>query len=90
MNLNLMQNVTKLGGRSFWIHNTGPIGCLPYILTNFPSAERDSAGCAKDFNEVVQYFNFKYSISLCLRYVSFKKCIVNLLLIYAINLCYFN
>ncbi|POO00124.1 Lipase [Trema orientale] len=46
------------GGRSFWIHNTGPIGCLPYILANFPSAERDEAGCAKHFNEVAQYFNY--------------------------------
>ncbi|XP_024028021.1 esterase [Morus notabilis] len=46
------------GGRSFWIHNTGPIGCLPYILANFPSAERDEAGCAKPFNEVAKYFNY--------------------------------
>ncbi|GMN51782.1 hypothetical protein TIFTF001_020942 [Ficus carica] len=45
------------GGRSFWIHNTGPIGCLPYIFANFPSAERDEAGCAKPFNEVAKYFN---------------------------------
>ncbi|EEF48393.1 Esterase precursor, putative [Ricinus communis] len=54
-----IKNITRLGGRSFWIHNTGPIGCLPYILTNFPLAERDGAGCAKEFNEVAQYFNFK-------------------------------
>ncbi|KAL5558405.1 hypothetical protein UlMin_034616 [Ulmus minor] len=46
------------GGRSFWIHNTGPIGCLPYILTPFPSAERDEAGCAKPYNEAAQHFNY--------------------------------
>lgn len=52
-----VQNISDLGGRSFWIHNTRPIGCLPYILMNFPSAERDEAGCAKAFNEVAQHFN---------------------------------
>ncbi|KAL5558410.1 hypothetical protein UlMin_034621 [Ulmus minor] len=46
------------GGRSFWIHNTGPIGCLAYVLTPFPSAERDEAGCAKPYNEVAQHFNY--------------------------------
>ncbi|KAJ8762896.1 hypothetical protein K2173_023025 [Erythroxylum novogranatense] len=54
-----VKNIYKEGGRSFWIHNTGPIGCLPYILTNFASAEKDTAGCAKAYNEVCQYFNFK-------------------------------
>ncbi|KAJ8762846.1 hypothetical protein K2173_022975 [Erythroxylum novogranatense] len=54
-----VKNIYKEGGRSFWIHNIGPIGCLPYILTNFASAEKDTAGCAKAYNEVCQYFNFK-------------------------------
>ncbi|KAJ8762884.1 hypothetical protein K2173_023013 [Erythroxylum novogranatense] len=54
-----VKNIYKEGGKSFWIHNTGPIGCLPYILTNFASAEKDTAGCAKAYNEVCQYFNFK-------------------------------
>ncbi|KAM7252875.1 hypothetical protein ACFE04_025493 [Oxalis oulophora] len=55
-------NVASLyqsGARSFWIHNTGPIGCLPYILTNFPTAKKDSAGCAEPHNEVCQHFNLK-------------------------------
>ena len=54
-----MKKVYNLGARSFWIHNTGPIGCLPYILANFLSAERDRFGCAKAYNEVAQYFNQK-------------------------------
>ncbi|KAF3447614.1 hypothetical protein FNV43_RR12801 [Rhamnella rubrinervis] len=47
------------GGTSFWIHNTGPMGCLPYILANFPSAERDKAGCSKPHNDLAQYFNYQ-------------------------------
>ncbi|KAA8546407.1 hypothetical protein F0562_002854 [Nyssa sinensis] len=56
-----VQNIYNLGARSFWIHNTGPIGCLPYILTSFPltTAQKDSAGCAKPYNEVAKYFNYK-------------------------------
>ncbi|KAG5250870.1 esterase [Salix suchowensis] len=54
-----VKNIYELGGRSFWIHSTGPIGCLAYVLTAFPSAEKDSAGCAKQYNEVARYFNYK-------------------------------
>lgn len=53
----MIKNLYNLGARSFWIHSTGPLGCLPAILTKFPSAERDSYGCAKKYNEVAQYFN---------------------------------
>ncbi|GMI80185.1 hypothetical protein like AT3G26430 [Hibiscus trionum] len=49
----------NLGARSFWIYNTRPIGCYPAILTIFPAAETDSAGCAKEYNELAQDFNAK-------------------------------
>ncbi|KAG2705690.1 hypothetical protein I3760_05G068300 [Carya illinoinensis] len=52
-----VKNIYKLGARSFWIHNTGPIGCLPYILATFPSAQRVSHGCANPYNDVAQSFN---------------------------------
>ncbi|KAM7518874.1 hypothetical protein LguiB_017836 [Lonicera macranthoides] len=47
------------GARSFWIHNTGPIGCLAYILSGVTIApdQKDDAGCARQFNGVAQYFN---------------------------------
>ncbi|KAJ9673626.1 hypothetical protein PVL29_023276 [Vitis rotundifolia] len=54
-----VRRIYKSGARSFWIHNTGPIGCLPYILANFQAAQRDGAGCSKPHNEVAQYFNYK-------------------------------
>lgn len=56
-----MQNVYGKGGRSFWIHNTGPVGCLPYVLDRFlvTAAQVDKHGCATPFDEVAQYFNLR-------------------------------
>lgn len=50
-----------LGGRYFWIHNTGPFGCLPYVLVRVPrvAARKDRVGCGATFNEVAQLFNAK-------------------------------
>ncbi|KAH0669147.1 hypothetical protein KY285_023304 [Solanum tuberosum] len=47
------------GGRSFWIHNTGPVGCLPYVMDRFMiiAAQVDKYGCANPFNEVSKYLN---------------------------------
>ncbi|XP_038696958.1 esterase-like [Tripterygium wilfordii] len=52
-----MKNLYRFGGRSVWIHNTGPIGCLSFSLVSAPSAEKDSVGCVKSYNELAQYFN---------------------------------
>lgn len=56
-----MQSVYGEGGRFFWIHNTGPFGCLPYVLDRIPltAAQIDRAGCGVPFNEVAQLFNAK-------------------------------
>lgn len=58
---NVIKSVYGKGGRSFWIHNTGPLGCLPYMLDRYPmsAAQIDKFGCAKPFNEVAQFFNHK-------------------------------
>lgn len=47
------------GGRYFWIHNTGPVGCLPYVMDRIPilASQIDHAGCSSPFNEVAQDFN---------------------------------
>ncbi|PKI31122.1 hypothetical protein CRG98_048490 [Punica granatum] len=56
---NTLKGVYDQGGRSFWVHNTGPLGCLPYVLDRFliTAAQVDKFGCGAPFNEVAQYFN---------------------------------
>ncbi|CAI9093038.1 OLC1v1028439C1 [Oldenlandia corymbosa var. corymbosa] len=55
----VIKNIYAQGGRSFWIHNTGPAGCLPYVMDRFPTTagQIDEHGCASTYNEVAQYFN---------------------------------
>ncbi|KAG5522023.1 hypothetical protein RHGRI_034288 [Rhododendron griersonianum] len=57
----VVKSIYAQGGRSFWIHNTGPVGCLPYVMDRLPitAGQVDKAGCASPFNEVAQYFNKK-------------------------------
>ena len=47
-----IQTVYDLGGRYFWVHNTGTLGCLPYALAYRPdlATEKDSAGCSVALN----------------------------------------
>ncbi|CAL0323369.1 unnamed protein product [Lupinus luteus] len=56
---NIIKYIYDHGGRSFWVHNTGPVGCLPYMIELFPhKAHRmDKAGCVASYNEVAQFFN---------------------------------
>ncbi|KAG8383245.1 hypothetical protein BUALT_Bualt05G0164300 [Buddleja alternifolia] len=58
---NVIKQVYIKGGRSFWIHNTGPVGCLPYVMDRFlvTAAQIDKYGCATPFNEVAKYFNLR-------------------------------
>ncbi|GKC00206.1 GDSL esterase/lipase-like protein [Tanacetum coccineum] len=57
----VIKNVYGSGGRTFWIHNTGPVGCLPYIMDTrvITAAQVDKYGCAAPYNGVSQYFNQK-------------------------------
>ncbi|KAK1318971.1 GDSL esterase/lipase [Acorus calamus] len=47
------------GGRFFWVHNTLPFGCLPYMLVVVPPTadQTDSVGCSFPLNKMVEYFN---------------------------------
>ncbi|KAH9625359.1 hypothetical protein KSS87_015188 [Heliosperma pusillum] len=57
----VIKNIYDQGGKYFWIHNTGPIGCLPYVMERLPikTSQVDKVGCASPFNELAQYFNKK-------------------------------
>ncbi|XP_030469922.1 GDSL esterase/lipase At3g27950 isoform X2 [Syzygium oleosum] len=47
------------GARVFWVHNTGPIGCLPYsiIYDQSKPGNLDQNGCVRPQNEVAEDFN---------------------------------
>ncbi|KAK9675519.1 hypothetical protein RND81_11G012100 [Saponaria officinalis] len=56
-----IERLYRHGARIFWVHNTGPIGCLPYLLVKNPpdAGNTDEAGCIKSYNEVAQEFNMQ-------------------------------
>ncbi|GFQ08129.1 GDSL esterase/lipase lip-4, partial [Phtheirospermum japonicum] len=54
--------IYQLGGRNFWVHNTGPSGCLPRELAttnNLNISDFDQYGCIKPFNDGAKVFNAK-------------------------------
>ncbi|MBA0575574.1 hypothetical protein Golob_025376, partial [Gossypium lobatum] len=54
-----LNDIYNEGGRYFWIHNTGPVVCLPYVMECIPvlAGQIDEYGCYSPFNEVAQFFN---------------------------------
>ncbi|XP_031265289.1 GDSL esterase/lipase At5g14450-like [Pistacia vera] len=56
-----VQQLYQEEARFFWIHNTGPVGCLPYSViydkSNHVPVNLDRSGCVKSKNEVTQEFN---------------------------------
>ncbi|XP_020703746.2 esterase-like [Dendrobium catenatum] len=62
-----VKSMYALGVRYFWIHNTGPLGCLAYVLLRrniIAAGELDSAGCAVFYNKAAQQFNKKLNETL--------------------------
>ncbi|XP_026435460.1 GDSL esterase/lipase At1g09390-like isoform X3 [Papaver somniferum] len=54
-------SIYQNGGKNFWIHNTGPLGCLPQRLssTNHSSGDLDQHGCLRTLNDAAKAFNEK-------------------------------
>ncbi|WCJ38559.1 GDSL esterase/lipase At3g26430 [Euphorbia peplus] len=54
-----IKGVYANGGRSFWIYNTGPVGCYPYVYKQLPTPpeKMDKYGCSSLYNDGPQYFN---------------------------------
>ncbi|OVA16702.1 Lipase [Macleaya cordata] len=54
-------NIYQHGGKNFWIHNTGPFGCLPQRLaTTSPiisTGDLDQYGCIRSLNDAAKVFN---------------------------------
>ncbi|KAL1211693.1 GDSL esterase/lipase [Cardamine amara subsp. amara] len=49
------------GARNFWIHNTGPLGCLPQAVSLFGTdkSKLDEFGCVIDHNQAAKLFNLQ-------------------------------
>ncbi|OWM80030.1 hypothetical protein CDL15_Pgr010008 [Punica granatum] len=53
--------IYKSGGKNFWIHSTGPLGCLPQKLATTPprnaTTDYDPHGCLVPLNNAAKEFN---------------------------------
>ncbi|MCI17010.1 GDSL esterase/lipase, partial [Trifolium medium] len=47
------------GARNFWIHNTGPLGCLAQNVATFgaDTSKLDELGCLRGHNQAAKAFN---------------------------------
>ncbi|XP_044500453.1 GDSL esterase/lipase At1g54790-like isoform X2 [Mangifera indica] len=47
------------GARNFWIHNTGPLGCLTQNVAKFGTvpSKLDERGCVSEHNQAAKFFN---------------------------------
>ncbi|EPS58572.1 hypothetical protein M569_16239, partial [Genlisea aurea] len=58
---NGIQELYNEGARNFWIHNTGPLGCLPQNLLRFGTdpSKLDELGCVASHNEASSLLNLQ-------------------------------
>ncbi|GFZ07252.1 GDSL-like Lipase/Acylhydrolase superfamily protein [Actinidia rufa] len=56
---NAVKTLYDQGGRKFWVHNTGPLGCLPQKLSMVKrsSNDLDPYGCLSSYNDAARVFN---------------------------------
>lgn len=60
------KSIYQHGGKKFWVHNTGPFGCLPQQLatTSKNASDIDQYGCLQSRNDGAREFN-KQLKALC-------------------------
>jgi hypothetical protein len=65
----LLHKLYDVGARSFWIHNTGPLGCLPRIIATFgkDTTKLDQFGCVNSHNRAANQFNMQLH-DLCTKF----------------------
>ncbi|XP_024015756.1 GDSL esterase/lipase At1g54790 isoform X2 [Eutrema salsugineum] len=58
---NGLKRLYEEGGRNFWIHNTGPLGCLAQNIAKFgtDSTKLDEFGCVSSHNQAAKLFNLQ-------------------------------
>ncbi|KAH6806497.1 GDSL-like Lipase/Acylhydrolase superfamily protein [Perilla frutescens var. frutescens] len=60
-----IQDIYHLGGKNFWVHGVGPLGCLPQELATRNGSKRlDKYGCISEMNELIKQFNLELDV-LC-------------------------
>ncbi|OMO77787.1 Lipase, GDSL [Corchorus capsularis] len=67
-----MKKLYDSGARNFWIHNTGPLGCLPRIIASFGKnpSDLDEFGCVISHNRAANVFNKKLHDEVCVNFMT--------------------
>ncbi|CAN1271469.1 GDSL esterase/lipase At1g54790 [Linum perenne] len=52
-----IEKLYNIGARNFWIHNTGPLGCLATVIAQTTAAATDQFGCLASRNRAAAAFN---------------------------------
>lgn len=55
------QRLYDLGARNFWVHNTGPLGCLGQNIAKFGTdvSKLDELGCVSSHNQAAKLLNLQ-------------------------------
>ncbi|KAH1081167.1 hypothetical protein J1N35_020928 [Gossypium stocksii] len=77
---NAIWNIYEKGGKKFWVHNTGPLGCLPQKLTLLArnATELDEHGCLQPPNNAAKTFNAQLRV-LC---EQLRRELINVTIVY--------